>query len=1011
MEDLRHGADAGGADAGGPGGAGAADGSARRSGDVSDVDGMEGIGEGLTALRFPSDNRIAEVKLLLTSSDAKTVSLSSDGQADAEPEQVAALQARLMQYALRTCSLPVGRGAFTLGASAHPILTEPLPQPRLCFAGRVPSQHNAVVNLDLNSTVQSIVSLAGELQTWPEFHNGVASGLRLSSDGQTKLARTWVVYNRHSEASHSHAGLLMALGLSGHLRVLATTDIFRYLGQCHDATTVGVLIGMAASRRGSLDAGVSKTLFLHIPTQHPSSYPELELSPHVQAAALLGVGLLYEGSAHRLMTEILLDEIGRRPGAEVIRDREGYSLAAGLALGLVTLGKGRHALGLTDLRLEDRLAHLFTGQGPAPRGEAPRARGGRGGAREGERGQEDSNGMNRGHTMEGSLVNLDVTAPGAILALGLMYMKTNDANVADRLRVPDTHFALAYVRPDFIFLRLVARSLVLWDAIEPTEEFVRGSLPAILREFDASSSAPAEGGHDAEALANGQVQGLAGACMAVGLRYAGSANEQAERLLSRYIRYFLARKREAPAAPQADRKSRLIDRSVLEMCLNSVALALSVVMSGTGHLPTLRVLRYLHRRLEPAGAGGAGISYGNHMAVNMAIGFLFMGAGTRTFGTSNSGVAALVISLFPRFPSSPNDNRCHLQAFRHIYVLAAEQRCITTIDVDTGRPCFCPLEIEYEPAAGRRRTVRATAPSLVPERHMIRSIRVGGSRYLHQRLDDGGGGAGAGDEAAASAGVRRLADAGWTIAVKRRIGSRSYEEDPTGNLSLASRAFLGGGAAGGPSQFELLSAFSSDPNLLGFAKLFGSPVVSAAAAAAPPASALRRLVDFCRSTLYECVADEKPLMLYAHLELFCGVVGLVAAPRRGEERASQVAWDLRLCAAYYEAAAACGPCAPPAGGGSPLLRPNFLTAMAQEVRDHIRRERCAERLVGGAGGADDAFSAYCILNDVPWQLSLGLASGEERAAIAAALRGASDRLPPELLYDPSLPAVLRGAVA
>ena len=34
---------------------------------------------------------------------------------------------------------------------------------------------------------------------------------------------------------------------------------------------------------------------------------------------------------------------------------QGYSLAAGLALGLITLGRGRTAMGLADLRVEDRL--------------------------------------------------------------------------------------------------------------------------------------------------------------------------------------------------------------------------------------------------------------------------------------------------------------------------------------------------------------------------------------------------------------------------------------------------------------------------------------------------------------------------------------------------------------------------------------------------------------------------------------------------------------------------------
>jgi hypothetical protein len=41
-------------------------------------------------------------------------------------------------------------------------------------------------------------------------------------------------------------------------------------------------------------------------TRHPAAFPEVELSSPVQAAALLSVGLLYQGTAQRLMAEILL---------------------------------------------------------------------------------------------------------------------------------------------------------------------------------------------------------------------------------------------------------------------------------------------------------------------------------------------------------------------------------------------------------------------------------------------------------------------------------------------------------------------------------------------------------------------------------------------------------------------------------------------------------------------------------------------------------------------------------
>ncbi len=76
------------------------------------------------------------------------------------------------------------------------------------------------------------------------------------------------------------------------------------------------------------------------------------------------------------MAGIMAEEIGRRAGPEAggtagvgaaaavlatpaaaagATHREGYALAAGLALGLVVLGTGRDAPGLADLQLDRRL--------------------------------------------------------------------------------------------------------------------------------------------------------------------------------------------------------------------------------------------------------------------------------------------------------------------------------------------------------------------------------------------------------------------------------------------------------------------------------------------------------------------------------------------------------------------------------------------------------------------------------------------------------------------------------
>lgn len=65
-------------------------------------------------------------------------------------------------------------------------------------------------------------------------------------------------------------------------------------------------------------------------------------------------------------------------------------------------------------------------------------------------------------------MNPAVTSPAATVAMGLVYLKTNDRAAADRLAIPATHHALDTVRPDLLLLRVASRSLILWDSVEPT---------------------------------------------------------------------------------------------------------------------------------------------------------------------------------------------------------------------------------------------------------------------------------------------------------------------------------------------------------------------------------------------------------------------------------------------------------------------------------------------------------------------------------------------------------------
>jgi anaphase-promoting complex subunit 1 len=123
--------------------------------------------------------------------------------------------------------------------------------------------------------------------------------------------------------------------------------------------------------------------------------------------------------------------------------------------------------------------------------------------------------------------------------------------------------------------------------------------------------------------------------------------------------------------------------------------------------------------------------YGSHLAAHLAIGALFLGGGTFTFGTSNLAIASLLVAFYPIFPSSVHDNKSHLQAFRHFWVMAAEKRCIVVKDIDTNQPVPIPIIITLR---NGEQTQRHT-PCLLPELDQIKTVRTNSPEYWNLVLD------------------------------------------------------------------------------------------------------------------------------------------------------------------------------------------------------------------------------------------------------------------------------------
>ena len=432
-----------------------------------------------SSMLFP-DNRIREAARLVRSSRPMFLRVPRVVEiTDHEYEQLK--QRKLALLVRRALALPIGRGMMTIGG-LKPLAAESLPLPELSLKGRVPPT-NGTLSLDQSECPT-------ELKVWPDFHNGVAAGLRLPlrddsgpENGDSQITRTWILYNKPPRIeiptqpedgtnnnnnaaavsqTHAHGGFLLALGLRGHLTALEMTDIYEYLTQGTATVTVGVLLGMAANKRGSCDMSVSKMLCLHIPSLIPQYFSAIDVASAVQSAAVAGVGLLYLNSSHRMMTEFLLNEIGKRPESDTSAlDRESYTLSCGIALGMVNLciggkdGQADRAAGISDLRVEERLRRFING-GQSSDEESRRIR------------ESNDRFSIPSYTygvetekcsiiFEANMINTDITAPAATLAMGLMYMKSGNHTVAAAVSIPQTHFLLEFVRPDFLGLRVIAR--------------------------------------------------------------------------------------------------------------------------------------------------------------------------------------------------------------------------------------------------------------------------------------------------------------------------------------------------------------------------------------------------------------------------------------------------------------------------------------------------------------------------------------------------------------------------
>lgn len=642
---------------------------------------------------FKDDRRLNEAQDILSTHKARVIRL--DPQPGwTESEYLEHQKEVVSQIATGTLAIPAGRGLLYYSLR-YPLLTQ-----KFHIGGFnlncVVKPANVTVGVDKTQFTEEKVC-------WGFFHQGVAAGLSISPHARG-IDNSWILYNKPGQdLSNRHAGFLLALGLNGHLKGVAKWVAFKYLTPRHTMTSIGLLLGLAASYMGTMDGLITRLLSVHVTRMLPRGAAELNLSPLTQTSGIMGIGLLYCNSQHRRMSEVMMSEIqhiDEEDEEEPLRS-EGYRLAAGFALGFINLGKGAELKGLHDMKLTEKLVAIATA------------------------------------TKKVDITHvLDRAAAGAVMAIALMYMKSEDPIIARKIDVPDSVVQFDYVRPDILMLRALAKNLILWSRVQPTREWVRDSLP---KEYRALLPLAGYGRLTSRSLPFFAI--LAGTAFAVGLRFAGSANTQARDLLIELLDD-LIRITRLPGSGEQPVYDEELARAYARTAQDVVAVSCALVMAGTGDLQLLRRLRSLHGHAEDT-------PYGSHLAAHLAVGALFLSCGTATFSVRNEAVASLLVAFYPLWPGSVGDNKAHLQAFRHFWVLAVDERCLVTRDMSTSQPVSVPVRIEMRGGA----VLGRTTPCLLPPLEDVRRVETGaGPTYWDVELDfemekkECGGGGGKGEK-------------------------------------------------------------------------------------------------------------------------------------------------------------------------------------------------------------------------------------------------------------------------
>lgn len=666
--------------------------------------------------------------------------------------------ARIMS--IRTCLSGIGLGAVAY-ATEKPLATQKWIRPQLNFTYLFPD--GTKISMDSEE-------LDKDTLLWGEFHGGVCSGLRISKKAEG-INGSWIAFNKPRDLDAQYGGFLLGLGLNEHLKGLEEWHVYNYLSPKKTHVSIGLLLGMSASMKGTMDLKLTKVLSVHIVALLPPGSSDLNINLKVQTAGLIGIGLLYQMSQHRRMSDVLFSQV---TSFIVINEEpvcdEGYRLAAGIALGLTNLGAG-DTIANNNLTQKPDLDE--SSESPAINGTGPD--------------EKITAGLlqivTESHDIEQDWIPENSQA-SAVVALMLMFLKTRNMMVATTIK-PNLKIMTINYRPEMFMYRELAYHMIVWNGVGRDLSFVLEGIDGHIEVNMNTDNLPI-------------YYTIAGRVLAMGIRYASTGDllirNSLLTLLDRFLPFY-----QYPGDDRLDFRLSIIGIDVL---VDVLLVSVSMVMCGTGDLDVLRRARYMHevtsgkhsdlfrscstgkksKNCQPRDSNGAEMAsddddedeeeserdvasegtseeineetdefldpaaevdekkdneshYSKFIATSMSLGFLFLGSGQYALKTSDlESTTYLIISVLPTYMSASP-----LQETKHFWSMAVEPRCLVLRDAITEKSINAvPVQISVGLNESLVETKQLIAPCLLPDVRNLKSLKVNSPAYypLEITFDD-----------------------------------------------------------------------------------------------------------------------------------------------------------------------------------------------------------------------------------------------------------------------------------